>query len=293
MSTRRYATVRNATPADLAAAVESDPATSLDGTLTLLSILDDDPAAIFVGDGFPFAVLEYTAEERAVRVLMTDWTDWTDADDAAQTEMAKAVATKDLELGELLQGMVLAGGWKKLAATGVPSALTALMEQQLGTSYAAAATNNGALSLAAALITRIPDSVMAPAEKMAFQQAIAFHFLKWPRPTDESNTLPPQVLEKNSDFAYSVYVPGYIVDVAGGDVTITLPPLQLAGVLPYWPTWIKVINAGANKVIIKPAPPDTIEGFTGVDPDPDFEVTTNRTMILAGAAGEWKDLASS
>lgn len=283
---RRYAVVRNATPADEAAAIETDISKSLDETLCLLSTEAGDPASVFVGDGLPYAVIEYKPEEARTRVLLTDWLDWTPLDPQTQQDISAFIAAKDLELGEQLQGAVLVQGWIELALSGSATPIQALMEQQLNTSYAASAANNGALSLTATLIPLIPDSVMDPADKAQFVGAIQLHFLKWPRPVDSTPALPPQVQLKSADFDYEVYVPAYLVDASLNPVTITLPPLASSGVLPYWWTRIKVTAADpVNSVTIAPDGAETIDGAGTL------VLTAPGTVVLGGGPTEWHDIA--
>ena len=72
----------------------------------------------FVGDGLPYAVIEYKPEEARIRVLLTDWLDWTPLDSQTQQDISAFIAAKDLELGEQLQGAVLVQGWIELALSG-------------------------------------------------------------------------------------------------------------------------------------------------------------------------------
>lgn len=282
---RKYAVVRGATPADEAAAIETEFSTSLDSSLTLMSTEDGEPSAIFVGDGAANAVLEYTAEEARTRTLLTDWIDWSLLDATTQQEISVYIAKKDLEVGEQLQGAVLVQGWITLALTGTATPIRDLMEQQLNTSYAASAANNGALSLAQVLIPLIPDAVMSPGDKATFVGLIGLHFMRWPRPVDNTPMLPAQVQEESADFTYSVYVPAYIIDASGGSINVTLPPVQVAGVLPYWWTRVKIIGTGPNTVTFTADPGEMIDGSATL------VVSTDRVVDLGASATEWKDLS--
>lgn len=253
------------------------------GDLTLLSAEVANGGTLpFTGDAGPFAVVPYSAEEAKVRKLLGDFVDWPLLDSATQDELAKFIAAKDLELGELLQGMVLISGWKGLAVFGA-TPVQKLMQQQLHTSYAASAVNNGALYLAKELIERIPDSEMDPAFKAQSVAAIDYHTqVKWPRPVDPSPNLPAQVVEETADFTYSVYVPVYFVDASGGDITVTLPLLRDIAVLPYWYTRI-VCRPNGNTITFAPSGGETIDGAASL------VVTTNRTIVPAGGLSEWKN----
>jgi len=255
------------------------------GELVILSAEVANGATLpFVGDAAPFAVTSYTSDELKVRRLMNDFIDWPVLDEASQDKQAEFIAAKDVELGRQLQGAVLVAGWQALAVQGA-TPVEALMQQQLHTSYAASAANNGALFLAKALIERIPDAIMSPVQKGQFVAAIDWHTqVKWPRPVDQVPQLPPQVVEQVASFDYSVYVPAYIVDASAGDVTVTLPPLSEAGVLPYW--WTRIVcRPEGNTITFAPDGAETIDGSATL------AVTTAQVVVLGGGASEWKNLA--